>query len=140
MIDNSNSNINNFSNNNHLYNNIYSENHTGENSNLLFEKDVKKENEEKKKIILRCENSEDFFVSKNKKKIRLKKKETLVNKYTNPNYTSDKNINDKNMFKSDINSQKYLFDENITEEHNTSKDINYFNIDNILEVEGIKFK
>jgi hypothetical protein len=135
---------NNSNNNNNLTNfnnNLYSETYTGENSTLLIQNPVKVENQ---KTILRCENSENFYVTKNKKTINLKKKETIKN---NKNICATKK-NTNQFENSYANSKKNLQEDqfrNISnyqddKGNNNKKQINHLNFDNILERDEIKFK
>ena len=130
-------------------NNLYSENNTGENSTLLNQKKSNLDKEEKEIMVLRCENTEDFCVAKNKKKIKLKKKDTINNNRIISN-SSKRNVDlFENSF---VNCKKDLYEQELRnnnnnvinysnkEEINADREINYFNVDHILEGDEIKFK
>lgn len=138
---NDNNNNNNFSN---YGSNLISENNIGENSSLLNPKFNNNSEQEKQKIVLRCENSEDFYVAKNKKKIKLRKKEVKVNI---KNQTNNTTRNPNNYCNSYSNNKKNLDEYNIKDTINldlnvidANKPIAYFNIDAISEGDQIKFK
>jgi len=146
---NSNKNSNCNGNNNYIkYGNIfYSENNTGENSTLLNQKHTNIGQEETQKIFLLSENSENFFVTKNKKRIKIKKKDIVKKNIISNN--SNSKVDQLDNSHGVINTNKNLYGEEVirrnninknTEEINTIKEINYFNVDDIFQGDERKFK
>lgn len=110
-------------------NNIYTENNT-ENANLLYEKIKKSTTQEKPIKIIPVQNMDRMIRDKNKKQgLRLKKKTSMNN------YKSESRNNLKKGY--DSSQIHHNEDHHVND---TSKDINYFNVDNFLNENEINFK